>query len=48
MRVGIDEAGQHQLAGHVDHLFGAGRQDVRLHGCDLAVANGDVPDAINA
>ena len=48
MRMRIDQPRQHQLAGYIDHLSGAGRQDVGLHGRDLAIANGDVPDAIDA
>jgi hypothetical protein len=48
MRMGIDEARQHQLAGHVDHLLGAGRQNVALHRHDLAIADGDVPDPVDA
>jgi hypothetical protein len=48
MRVGIDEARQYQLAGYVDHLSGAGRQNVALHRRDLAVADGDVPDPVDA
>jgi hypothetical protein len=48
MRVRIDQPGQHELAGDIDHFSRAGRQDVRLHRRDPAVANGDVPDAIDA
>src|SRR5438105_2028861 len=48
MRMRIDEAGQYQLAGHVDHLSGAGRQNVALHSRDLAIADGDVPDPVDA
>src|SRR5882757_10810255 len=48
MRMRIDQPGQHQLAGDVDHLSGAGRQNVGLYGGDLAIADGDVPDPIDA
>ncbi len=48
MRVGIDQAGQHDLAGDVDDFAGAGRQDVGLDGCDLAAANGDILQPVHA
>ena len=48
VRVGVDHARQHQPAGDVDHLLGARRQDVLLDGGDLAVADGDVHDAVDA
>jgi len=35
MRMGIDQAGQHDLAGDVDDFAGAGRQDVGLNAATL-------------
>ena len=47
MRMGIDQSGQHQLAGDIDNLLGAGWQNVGLNCGDLAVANRDVLHAVD-
>ena len=46
--VRVDHAGKHQPPTNVDGLLGGGRQDVFLHGGDLAVADGDVHHAVDA
>ena len=46
--VRVDQAGQHQLAGDVDHLARAGRQDRRFDCGDFAVADRNVANAIDA
>ncbi len=48
MGVGVDQSGQHDLAADVDNLPRARRHDVGLHGRDLAAADGDVLEAIDA
>ena len=45
--VRVDHARKHQPSANVDDLLGAGRQDVLLHGGDLAVADGDVHHAVD-
>lgn len=42
----MDHFWQHDLASDVDHFLGAGRQNISVHSGDLALADGDVPDAI--
>ena len=48
MGVGVDQPRQHDLAGHVDHFPCAARQDVGLHDGNLAVADGDILQAVDA
>ena len=48
MGMGIDQPGQHDLAGDVDDLLGAGRQDIGLNGGDLAVTDRDIFQAVDA
>ena len=45
--VGIDQAGQHQLAAHVDRLLGWTGQALADRG-DAAVSHGDIEDAVEA
>ena len=44
MGVGVDHAGQHDAPTHVDGFLGARRQDVLLHGRDLAVTHRGIPN----
>jgi hypothetical protein len=46
--MGIDQAGQNDFVRDIHDLPGAGRQNVGLNGGDLAVANSDILDAIDA
>ena len=46
--VGVDQAGQDQLAGNVDHLGGAGRQDGLFDRRNAPVADRDVANAVDA
>src|SRR5260370_15332710 len=46
--VGVDHARQHHPPAHGDGLLGGGRQNVLLHGGDLAVADRDVHHAVDA
>lgn len=46
--VRVDQPGQHQLAANVDDLPGAGRQNVVRDRGNLAVADRDILDAIDA
>ena len=48
MRMGVDQSGQHDLARDVNDVAGAGRQDIGLNGGDLAAANGDILQPIDA
>ncbi len=48
MGVGVDQAGQDDLAGDVDDLFGAGREDIGLHCGDLAVTDRYVFQAVDS
>ena len=45
--VGVDHPRQDQPAAHVDHFLGAGGQDVRLDGGDVAVADRHVHHAVD-
>ncbi len=47
MRMGVDHAGQHQLAGDVDDLLGGARQDVGLHRRDAPVADRHIHHAVD-
>ena len=48
MRMGIDESGQNDFVRDIQDFPGTCRQDIGLNGGDLAVANGDIFDAIDA
>ena len=48
MGVGVDHAGKDDAPAQVDRLFGARRQNVLLHGGDLAVAHRDIHHAVHA
>ena len=45
--VGVDQAGQHQLAAHIDRLRRGARQ-VLAHRRDAAAAHGDIEDTVEA
>jgi len=47
MRVSIDQAGQNQLAGNVDHLAGTRRQDRLCNRSDLAIADRDITEPVD-
>src|SRR5436190_540732 len=44
----VDHAGKHQPSADVHDLLGGRRQDVLLHGGDLAVTNRDIHHAVDA
>src|SRR5262249_665726 len=46
--VGVDHAGQHQLAARVDHLLGGRRNDALADLRNLAARDGDVHHAVDA
>ena len=46
--MGVDQAGQDQLAGDVDHLARAGRKDRGFDGGDAAVADRNVANAVDS
>ena len=48
MGVGVDQSGQDDCATNVHDFLGAGRQNIRLNGSDLAVADGDILRSIDA
>ena len=48
MRVGVDQSGQHDRAANVHDFLGAGRQNIGLNSGDLAVADRDVFQSIDA
>ena len=47
MGVGVDQAGQHQLAAHIDRLLRRARQALADRG-DPAISHGDIEDAVEA
>jgi hypothetical protein len=48
MRMGIDQSRQNDFAGHVHDFSGACRQNIGLNCGDLAVADGDIFQAVDA